>query len=366
VPGNSLFSGSFLIGVEASIFLLTVRRMETRAADFLFAAFLFCVAASFALNGPNPDPKENALLMLSLAAYPACRFIGPTIARGLQPAFVATSGIIACIGVLATAYALYDQWPAPSGKPAVLGSYAGATTFVVALGFVILALATRPLRLKWSAMISALLFVPVLIFAAALVRFAFVAILISLLLAALLSAGRQRIYISIVAATIVAGVFAGTLVRFDKIPILITYMIEQNQAAPIVKMNQQALSRAAEEIRTAPQALGTATVPTATAVPTAIPTATAVPTAVPTATAAPTAATITPPSCSLDVNMYNSIAERKALWQDAAYLIPYAGVFGFGLDGFMKYSCVRGFPVQTPSWRRSSNSGGWVAPHFWR
>jgi hypothetical protein len=219
----------------------------------------------------------------------------------------------------------------------------------VALGFVILALATRPLRLKWSAMISALLFVPVLIFAAALVRFAFVAILISLLLAALLSAGRQRIYISIVAATIVAGVFAGTLVRFDKIPILITYMIEQNQAAPIVKMNQQALSRAAEEIRTAPQALGTATVPTATAVPTAIPTAiptaTAVPTAVPTATAAPTAATITPPSCSLDVNMYNSIAERKALWQDAAYLIPYAGVFGFGLDGFMKYSCVRGFPV---------------------
>ena len=48
-----------------------------------------------------------------------------------------------------------------------------------------------------------------------------------------------------------------------------------------------------------------------------------------------------PPSCDLQINIKNSVAIRKALALDAIYLAPASGLFGTGLDSFMKFSCVK-------------------------
>ena len=50
------------------------------------------------------------------------------------------------------------------------------------------------------------------------------------------------------------------------------------------------------------------------------------------------------PSCTTEanVNLQNSIAIRKVLLLDAAFMLPGAGLFGHGLDAFMKVSCMAG------------------------
>jgi hypothetical protein len=306
ITGSSLFSGGFLVACEMLIVLLTVRRVELLLADYIYGAFLLCIAASFAINGLATNPKEIAILIVSLTAYPLCRFISPTALGSAINSFALVNGCIVAIGAVATAHAIFDQWPVEHGKPFVFGTDGGATHFLIALGFLILALVTQPLTLRRSAVISALLFLPVVIFAAALVRLTFVAIVASLFVAAILSAGRQRLYIAIVAASIITAIPAGILCRMDKIQILINFMTEQTQVSLVPKSNYQSTVNK---------------------------------------TKASHQTEIVPPSCTLDVNMKNSFAQRKALTQDALYLTPFAGAFGFGLDGFMKYSCMIGFPI---------------------
>jgi hypothetical protein len=47
------------------------------------------------------------------------------------------------------------------------------------------------------------------------------------------------------------------------------------------------------------------------------------------------------PSCSLTINMDDSVAIRKLLLRDALVLIQNAGWIGTGLDSFMKLSCIK-------------------------
>jgi hypothetical protein len=74
VSGNSLVTGGFLVASEIIILLLSFRRsLVLVPADYLFGAFLICVAISFAVNGRTADVKEWGLVAVSLFAYPVCR-----------------------------------------------------------------------------------------------------------------------------------------------------------------------------------------------------------------------------------------------------------------------------------------------------
>ncbi len=299
VAGNSTFSGLFLVSCEAAILISSFRSIRLIHLDYLFGGLVLAVTASFAMNGLTAGIKETAIFVVSLAAYPVCRSVIPT--DRMRMSFGFTSLLIATIGAFATVYAIYEQWPVPEGKPIVFGNDAAGTHFLTALAFFVIAVTTQELTKKQAVLGSALLFVTSAVFAAALVRFTFASLLLTLGLCWLLSARKQRVYISMITASILFGAAFGTLVRLDKIPVLVGFMTEKTvyrsktlpppAALPASKLRDGSL-----------------------------------------------------PSCLMEVNMKNSFAERKALWQDSFYLIPRSGLFGFGLDGFMKYSCMRGFP----------------------
>lgn len=66
------------------------------------------------------------------------------------------------------------------------------------------------------------------------------------------------------------------------------------------------------------------------------------------------------PSCSLAVDLDDSIAMRKILFRDALFLIPSAGWIGLGLDSFMKLSCIKQTEVHN-SILQAVVEFGWLA-----
>ncbi len=284
--GNSLVTGLFLATATAAVGLLCFRRdIVLLPADYLFFALVLCFLSSSAFNGWTSNAKEYELTVLSLAAYPACRFISRADLAGGRGAFIWATGIIVALGSVATAAALWQQWNDEHGKPYVFGFDAAGTYFLGSLCFLVIALVTSG-GLTWrrTAIVSSLVFLPTAIFAASLVRFTFIALAGSLCLATVLSEARQRKHVVVIAFVLLAAIAAGLLARYDQARRFVDYAIERS-----------------------PGEIGLEK----------------------------------PPSCYLAVNPRNSIAIRKVLVQDALFLIPRSGWVGTGLDSFMNFSCIK-------------------------
>lgn len=284
--GNSLVTGAFLAIATVMVGLLCFRRdIGLLPADYLFLALVLCILSSTAFNGRTSNAKEFELIVVSLAAYPACRLISCADIAAGRAAFISATGIVVALGSVVTAAALWQQWNDQHGKPYVFGFDAAGTYFLGSLCFLVVALVTSG-GLTWrrTAIVSSLIFLPTAIFAASLVRFTFVALAGTLCLATLLSEARQRKHVVIIAFVLLAAIAAGLLARYDRVGVFADYAIERS-----------------------PGEIGLEK----------------------------------PPSCYLTVNLRNSIAIRKALMQDALFLIPRSGWIGTGLDSFMTFSCIK-------------------------
>lgn len=302
VAGSPLFTGGFLIAAEIGIWLLSFRREAALLpADYLFLAFLFFVVISVAMNGQTASIKEYMLLVISISAYPACRLIPYGMLGNLRIGFIAANAGVVSVGTVFTVMALAAQWYDPNGKPMVLGFNAAPTHFVNALSFLSIALATLTLTPRRTATISCFVFFPAFVFGASQVRFVFVSLIVSLLVGATQSKPRQRRYVLIIIAAIVVGVVGGGATRFGTTKVFLGYAVE---GADVLVYGGSAGS-SLEKVR----------------------------------------AQARPPSCKMDVNLDNSIAIRAALLRDAAYLTPFGGFFGVGLDGFMALSCIKATEV---------------------
>lgn len=284
--GNSLLTGAFLVIATVAAGLLCFRReMVVLPADYLFFALILCILSSSAFNGWTSNAKEYQLIVVSLAAYPACRFISRADIAAGRGVFIWATGIVVALGSMVTAAALWEQWNDQHGKPYVFGFDAAGTYFLGSLCFLVIALVTSGrLTLQRTALISSLIFLPTAIFAASLVRFTFIALAVTLCLATVLSEARQRKHVVIIAFVLLGAIAAGLLARYDQASLFANYAIERS-----------------------PGDIGLEK----------------------------------PPSCYLTVNPRNSIAIRKALVQDALFLIPRSGWIGTGLDSFMKFSCIK-------------------------
>jgi O-Antigen ligase len=285
-PGNSFLTGAFLTIATVATGLLCFRRdIVLLPADYLLLALALCVLSSSAFNGWTSNVKEYELLAVSLAAYPACRLISRVDIAAGRAAFISVITVIVALGSVATAVALWQQWDDQHGKPYVFGFDVAGTYFLGSMCFLIIALVTAG-RLTWrrTAVVCALIFLPTAIFAASLVRFTFIALAGALCLAAVLSEARQRRHVVTIAFVILVAIAAGLLARYDQARLFANYAIERS-----------------------PGEIGSEK----------------------------------PPSCYLTVNPKNSIAIRKALVQDALFLIPRSGWIGTGLDSFMKFSCIK-------------------------
>jgi hypothetical protein len=284
--GNSLITSALLVIATLAVGLLCFRRdIVWSPADYLFLALLLCILTSFALNGWTSNAKEIALLVVSLAAYPACRGVSRAAISSGRSGFIAVTAMVVLLGSAATAIALWQQWGDEHGKPLVFGFDAAGTHFLGSLCFLVIALVTSAeLTARRTALVSALIFLPTAIFAAALVRFTFIALAVTLCLAVLVSEARRRKHIVIIALVLLAAIAAGLGARYDKARMFADYAIERSPGD--IGLEKR-------------------------------------------------------PSCYLTVNLRNSIAIRKALVQDAVFLIPRSGWLGTGLDSFMKLSCIK-------------------------
>jgi hypothetical protein len=106
---GSSFTAAFIAASTLALFLLS-RWADFRLdlCDFLFGILVCCIAISFAVNGMDADRKEMALLLLSLAGYPAARLFSGT--KAVAPSFVLFAAVIVVVGVAETIAPLIDQW----------------------------------------------------------------------------------------------------------------------------------------------------------------------------------------------------------------------------------------------------------------
>jgi hypothetical protein len=282
--GNSGFTAGVLITTTLAVGLLCFRRhVVLLPADYLFLALVLCIVSSSAFNGWTSSAKQYALFVLSLAAYPACRFVSSSDISSGRPSFIWSASIILLLGSIATAIALWQQWYDPHGKPFVFG-FEAEVYFAGLLSFLVVALVTSgDLTVRRTALIASLIFLPAAVFAASMTRFIFIALVASLGVATIVAEVKQRKYIVVVGLLILLAIVAGLIARSDKTRIFADYALEDSTGE---------------------------------------------------------VGSEKPPSCYLQVNPNNSIAIRKALVRDAVFLVPGAGWVGTGLDSFMRFSCI--------------------------
>jgi hypothetical protein len=307
-----------LFGVPLLLFLFSFRTsFRIQLPDFIFAGLLITALLSLLLNSEEAiSTKEHLLLVASLAGYIACRPMLAQDAAVVRSAFERITAVIVLVGTVFTAAEIFSQWDGPPGKPLVFGFNAAGTYFMASLGFLVIALVTvdKP-RPKRTAVICALIFLPAVVFAAAMVRFTFLALAGSLFVAMILSESGKRWHVAAVGFTIFLAVAIGLSARYDTAKIYAAYIVERTV-----------------EIR----AGGTASRPGGTET----------------------------PSCRLAVNTRNSIAIRQALARDAVHLIPTAGPVGTGLDSFMRFSCIKAHEVHI-SVLQAAVEFGWLGGIFW-
>jgi hypothetical protein len=319
--GHSVVTGSLLFTLPLLLFLLSFRKsFRVQPADFIFAGLLIAALLSFFVNSQDNETnsaKEHLLLVASLAGYIACRPMLAEDATVVRSAFERITAAIVLVGAIFTAAEVFSQWDGPPGKPQVFGFNAAGTYFMASLGFLVIALVTvdepRPQR---TAIISALIFLPTVIFAAAMVRFTFIALAGSLFFAIILTEGGKRWHIAVVALTILLAVIVGVSARYSTAKLYAAYILEQTAETSILKQPQETRAGATEM-----------------------------------------------PSCRLAVNTRNSIAIRQALARDAIYLIPVAGLVGTGLDSFMRFSCIEAHHVHV-SVLQTAVEFGWLGGIF--
>lgn len=308
--GNSPVTGAVLMLATIAVGLLCLRRdIVLLPADYLFLAFVVCIASSSVINGWTTDAKEYQLLVLSLAAYPACRLISRADMLAGRPSFIVVTGIIALLGTIAMAFALLRQWNSADWRPLVFGFNAAGTYFLGTLSFFVLALVTTGrLTTRRTLLISALIFLPMIVFTASLVRFTFIALAGALCMAAILSEAKQRRHVVAITLVILVAVAAGLFSRSDKAKQSLALAMEQPTVIELPSGNK----------RLAGKAGSSGSVESSDSV-------------------EPRMA----PSCYLKVSPLNSILIRKVLIQDAVFLIPGSGWIGTGLDTFMEFSCIK-------------------------
>ncbi|WP_456640209.1 O-antigen ligase family protein [Bradyrhizobium sp. USDA 10063] len=333
---GSTITGLLMAAPTAALLVLARwREFKPDICDVLFVLFCCGVGLSFAANGVIA-PKEAVLLGMSLAAYPAVRV--SSRCGQVPQAFVIVTGAVVAAGAVVTSVALLGQWNDNHGKPLVFDEYdAAPAQFTISFGFLLLALACTELNWRRTAWISILSAVPTAIFAASIVRYSFVVIVVALFAAMVATRPKQRKFIAVIMCATIASVALGAVARSS------TTLKFARHAEAVLSNNET-------------PAPATPVPPPAAAVP--------APAASGSAATQPAPPVPAPPQASCPaIDRDNSIIIRQQLYKDAFALLPEAGLTGLGLDGFTQRSCLKGFQVHN-SILQVIIEFGWLAGVF--
>jgi hypothetical protein len=116
--------------------------------------------------------------------------------------------------------------PGINGKIAILGLGAAATHFLFSLGFLLIALACVQLTKRQALVVAALVLIPTLIFALAMVRVTFLAILASLILALIVCTPTQRKQIATIVLVVITAVVLANVIRADRVAPFVHYALD--------------------------------------------------------------------------------------------------------------------------------------------
>jgi hypothetical protein len=317
--GNSTATGVLLFGLPLLLLLFSLRSApRVQLPDFVFAGLVITALLSFLINHQGGEStKEYRILIASLAGYIACRSLLAEDAPVVRSVFERVTAAIVLLGAVFTADEIFRQWNGPPGKPFVFGFNAAGTYFMMSLGFLVIALVTVDMpRLRRTVAISALIFFPAVVFAAAMVRFTFIALAGSLFVAMIMAKSGKRWHVAAVGVTILLAVAVGMTARYSTAKIYAAYVLEETVETSFAKKPAEILQGATEV-----------------------------------------------PSCRLAINTRNSIAIRQALARDAIYFIPTVGLVGTGLDSFLRFSCIKAHQVHI-SILQAAVEFGWLGGLF--
>ncbi|UQD96781.1 O-antigen ligase family protein [Bradyrhizobium japonicum] len=291
---GSTSTAIYLIAITGSlIWLGKWRSISLTVADYLAIALFVCCGLSLALH-PPAGYKDLALLVLSFAAYPAARGL-TTPLYGQK--FMWVLAVIAALGAVATILALRTDLSALHGKAMVFDKYPHAPAqFTILVSLALLSISLAGVRLRKIAAVAAPL---VCIFAAAQVRFVFIALMLTLVVG-FAARPAQRLRIMGIIGLIAISICVGVLLRSSTTLKFLRYA-EISLLSPITEMVQgsKGIESSATEID----------------------------------------GKLPLQDCS-QVNLDNSIDIRKRIYSQAAALLPSAGLSGIGFNEFAKRSCV--------------------------
>jgi cell division protein FtsW (lipid II flippase) len=188
------------------------------AFDALYVVFVACAAISTAINGFT---REAVLVGLCLLNYPAGRLIR---LGSSYRSFMLVTGVVALVGLTVTTPALFEQW-FEIGRPFVFGFPHAQTVFLAQVGFLAIAAVTvEPSRL--AAIVTAL---SAAVYAASMIRFVFVAIVVALFFA--MTKNRRPVVVMIAAVCVAAAV--GFAARYSSAKVFLVDRVGEVVAAPV-------------------------------------------------------------------------------------------------------------------------------------
>lgn len=320
LAAGPVFTACYYSSLIALLTYVTSKQtIRIHPADYLMlGVILLCGASAITLL---PKPRDAALLFISLAAYPATRGLYGTM-RG--PYFVLVLAIVIVTGTIVTAYAFGQDSIKSHGRPLIFGQYDHLPLqLAILLAIALLSLLTTPAKIILVGLSTA---IPIAVFAAAQVRFAFAALIGALILGAIVSRP-HRCRMGTIAIIVVVDIFVGALWQFD--------------------LTRQYLSLAAESVGTQTQSVESANSVTSLSAPAPPATSPSTSKSSETPPVDLKGAAIPPTSTVLtcpEVNLKNSIEMRKQLYKEVWTSLPEAGLLGIGLGRFPSRSCIGAEP----------------------
>ncbi|MCK1313372.1 O-antigen ligase family protein [Bradyrhizobium sp. 23] len=333
LSGNSLATGSvlaFLVIGLCSLGFLSRSPFHLSVLDGLFFVILISIVVAGVKYWNFTELKEAALFAVcGILAYVAGRLTSlEKLAALSRYALIASVGVVA-LTCAATIPELYRVWGVAEKRPIVFGFEHAVNLFAMTLGPLIFGFvysrADRKIQ-SWPLMI--LVYLATTLFVASLVRYTFVVVFVSIGFMMVVSIGmrdRARTWrLAMIMAIVLLGISSGLIVRYESVYNFATAALDEADESS-ASLREVAFTKTPELILSSSNSgILKRIVNPASGIP--------VPEQL-------------PPSCRGEVSTYNSVSIRRALYQDAFYLVPRSGFFGLGLDSFKKLTCVKGHQV---------------------
>ena len=228
----------------------------------------------------------------------------------VRPTFLWITAIIVFLGAAVTLYALF-QYAQSYGKVWVFGRFEAAPAqFLSSLAFLLFGLMALGLDAARTRMVLALTVPLAAIFAAAMVRFTFVAMAASVLVAIVIAPGKERKYLALILVGVIGAVALGLSSRPETSARFIAYTeallpdwwslhrhLHHRPRQPNCRIRRSLRRHLHRRPRQSPR------------------------------------------------EDFNTIIIRQQLLRDAIRILPDAGLFGVGLGGFKARSCVEATEV---------------------